>query len=180
MKKQIANILTGSRIVIALAILFFPPLSAAFYIGYLACAVTDLIDGPIARKTDSVTVNGALMDTIGDVAMNSALIVHLLRARKLPLWAVIWIVCAGLAHISAGFYAWKKFGKFCLLHTFWGKGVGFFAFLFPLVILFSDGTAYLVFFCIHMSIAAIEAFAIHRKSVVLDPDILFYSRVSAG
>ena len=53
--KHIANIITGSRIVFSIALLFFPPLSSAFYVLYAAAGLTDMIDGTVARKTNTVT-----------------------------------------------------------------------------------------------------------------------------
>ena len=46
--KYIANIITGSRIVFSIALLFFPPLSSAFYVLYAAAGLTDMIDGTVA------------------------------------------------------------------------------------------------------------------------------------
>jgi len=53
--KHIANIITGSRIVFSIALLFFPPLSSAFYVLYAAAGLTDMIDGTVARKTNTVS-----------------------------------------------------------------------------------------------------------------------------
>ena len=53
--KYIANIITGSRIVFSIALLFFPPLSSAFFVLYAAAGLTDMIDGTVARKTNTVS-----------------------------------------------------------------------------------------------------------------------------
>ena len=53
--KHIANIITGSRIVFSIALLLFPPLSSAFYVLYAAAGLTDMIDGTVARKTNTVS-----------------------------------------------------------------------------------------------------------------------------
>ncbi len=50
MKKHLANIITGLRIVGSLVLLFFDVLSFPFYITYLLCGFSDMIDGTIARK----------------------------------------------------------------------------------------------------------------------------------
>ena len=46
-----ANIITASRIIISIALLFFPALSPEFYALYLAAGITDMLDGTVARKT---------------------------------------------------------------------------------------------------------------------------------
>ena len=66
MKKYIANIVTGSRIVFSLPLLFIPLSSAWFYILYLVCGFSDMIDGTIARKTGTVSKFGARLDTASD------------------------------------------------------------------------------------------------------------------
>jgi len=53
--KHIANIITDSRIVFSIALLFFPPLSSAFFVLYAAAGLTDMIDGTVARKTNTVS-----------------------------------------------------------------------------------------------------------------------------
>ena len=66
MKKYIANIITGSRVAFSLPLLFIPLSSAWFYIFYLLCGLTDMIDGAIARKMGAVSKFGAKLDTVAD------------------------------------------------------------------------------------------------------------------
>ena len=63
MKKYIANIITGSRVAFSLPLLLIPLSSAWFYLLYLFCGITDMIDGTIARKTGTVSQFGARLDT---------------------------------------------------------------------------------------------------------------------
>lgn len=46
--KHMANIITGCRILGSIILLFFPAFSSWFYILYLLCGFTDMIDGSIA------------------------------------------------------------------------------------------------------------------------------------
>lgn len=52
-KKQLANGLTVGRMVCAALLLDTLPFSVAFYVLYTLCGVTDLLDGPVARRTGS-------------------------------------------------------------------------------------------------------------------------------
>ena len=63
--KNIANIITGSRIVFSIAILFIPPFAPMFYVLYAAAGLTDMIDGTVARKTNTVSAFGAKLDHSG-------------------------------------------------------------------------------------------------------------------
>ena len=59
-----ANIITGIRILCSIAILFCPVPSPAFYVLYLVAGFTDMIDGTVARKTNTVSEFGSKLDTV--------------------------------------------------------------------------------------------------------------------
>ena len=48
-----ANIVTGCRILCSIFIVFSPAFSVRFYVFYLICGLTDMVDGTIARKTNT-------------------------------------------------------------------------------------------------------------------------------
>ena len=62
-----ANIVTCIRIVLSFTLLFLPALSPAFLFVYIAAGVSDMIDGALARKTDTVSEFGAKLDTVADI-----------------------------------------------------------------------------------------------------------------
>ena len=61
-----ANIITGIRILCSIALVFCPTLSPVFYSLYLVAGFTDMIDGTVARKTNTVSEFGSRLDTIAD------------------------------------------------------------------------------------------------------------------
>ncbi|MGN0972134.1 MAG: CDP-alcohol phosphatidyltransferase family protein, partial [Aristaeellaceae bacterium] len=72
-------------------LLFTPALSPGFYALYLAAGLTDMLDGPIARKTHTATAAGARLDTLADMALVAACMVRLLPVLALPAWLWVWI-----------------------------------------------------------------------------------------
>lgn len=70
MVKQTANIITGFRIVGSIFLLPLSVFTLEFYIVYLLCGLSDMIDGTIARKTDSVSELGSKLDTIADPTLD--------------------------------------------------------------------------------------------------------------
>ena len=126
-----ANVITASRIVCAIILFFFQDVNGAFLAIYAYCGVSDLIDGPIARKTNSTSNLGALLDTIGDVATYVALARILLSKHLVPPWAVIWYVAAAVGILSGGLVAVARFRRFFVIHSLFGKIMGFFAFMMP-------------------------------------------------
>ena len=138
MVKRIANILTGCRILGSILLLFFPAFSVAFYIIYLFCGFSDMIDGTIARKTNSISKFGSQLDTIADLVFTVASMIRLLPVIHLPQW--LWIWCGMIAIIKIGNIIWGYVSKkqFMSLHTIMNKATGLLLFLLPLTISFVE------------------------------------------
>ena len=66
MTKHFANIITTLRIIASVVLLFFSFPSCEFYIIYLFCGLTDMIDGTIARKLHAVSSFGSKLDSVAD------------------------------------------------------------------------------------------------------------------
>ena len=73
-----ANIITGFRVLISIALLFCPVFSPVFYILYLTGGLSDMIDGTIARKMNTVTEFGARFDTAADFVFVVVCLIKLL------------------------------------------------------------------------------------------------------
>ena len=91
MKKHIANIITGLRIIFSLPLLFVPLSSAWFYALYLLCGFTDMIDGTVARKMGSASDFGAKLDTVSDFVFMAVALIKFVTHLHIPVWLWIWI-----------------------------------------------------------------------------------------
>ncbi len=163
MKKHIANIVTASRIVGAVVLFMCKDISKLFLIVYVLCGFTDLIDGPIARKTGSTSTLGATLDTIGDVATYLALTKILARNKLVPNWILIWIISAGVLFGCCAFVSKHRFKKFYLPHTYVGKLFGGSVFVLPVAMQFMPGEIWMAVICSIASIHVIELFIIQSK-----------------
>ena len=148
MTKHIANILTGCRILGSIFLLIVPVFSGTFYITYLLCGLSDMIDGTIARKTNSTSKLGSQLDTIADFVFVAASLVKLLPAIHIPQWLWIWggvIAVIKIGNIIRGYISKKQFIS---LHTIMNKVTGLLLFLLPLTIPFVElkYTAYILLF----------------------------------
>ena len=138
MAKYIANILTGCRIFGSVLLLFFPALSSEFYVTYLLCGFSDMIDGTIARKTNSTSKFGSQLDTIADLIFVVVSLFKLLPAIHVPQWLWIWggvIAVIKISNIICGYVSKKQFIS---LHTIMNKVTGLLLFLLPLTISFVE------------------------------------------
>ncbi len=73
---------------------------------FLAAAVTDLLDGYLARRWKQVTTVGTLLDPIADKLLVSAALISLVDIHRIPAWIVILIIgrefaVSGLRSIAA-------------------------------------------------------------------------------
>jgi CDP-diacylglycerol--glycerol-3-phosphate 3-phosphatidyltransferase len=64
---------------------------------FLAAALTDWLDGRIARSTRQVTTLGKLLDPVADKLLISASLISLVQADRVPAWMVVLIVGRDLA-----------------------------------------------------------------------------------
>ncbi len=64
---------------------------------FLLAAVTDWLDGLIARRRNQVTTLGALLDPVADKLLVAAALVSLLQIEKVAAWMVVVIVGRELA-----------------------------------------------------------------------------------
>jgi CDP-diacylglycerol--glycerol-3-phosphate 3-phosphatidyltransferase len=86
---------------------------------FLAAALTDLLDGFLARRRGEVTTLGTLLDPIADKLLISAAFISLVETHVAPAWAVVIIIArefavSGLRSIASaeGFtIAASKMGK---------------------------------------------------------------------
>ena len=131
-RKQIANIITISRILSSINLLLCSVFSISFYIMYLFCGITDMADGTIARKTNSVSEFGARLDTVADGVFTAVCFVKILPLVQFPAWLWTWIVA--IAIIKIGNVVWGLISnkRLVSLHTIFNKITGFLLFLLPL------------------------------------------------
>ena len=136
MIKYIANIVTGCRIFGSVLLLFFPAFSEGFYITYILCGFSDMIDGTIARKTNSTSKFGSQLDTAADLIFVAASLVKLLPALHIPQWLWIWGGLIAIIKISNIIWGSILKKQFIALHTIMNKVTGLLLFLLPLTIPF--------------------------------------------
>lgn len=162
-----ANSITGIRVLCSIAILFCPVFSVAFYSLYIAAGLTDIADGWVARKTNTVSEFGSKLDTIADFIFVVVCLFKLIPVLDVPIWLYSWIGIIALIkiiNIVSGYVVQKQF---VAIHSVMNKVTGMLLFILPLTISFVDLKYSAAVVCIIATFAAVQEghFIRTKKSV---------------
>ena len=133
-----ANIITSIRIVCSIALLVCPVFSPGFYILYIVAGASDIIDGIVARKTETVSEFGSKLDTGADFVLTVVCLIKLMPVIHAPIWLIIWIIVIAVikaVNLISG-YVMRK--EIVALHTVMNKVTGTLLFVLPLTLPFID------------------------------------------
>lgn len=159
----IPNIITSMRLIGTFCLFFVEPLSLGFFIIYTLCGLSDVLDGFVARITNSTSEIGAKMDSIADMLFYAVMLVKILPvlAEILPTWVWVVVVTVIMVRILSYLIAAIKFKRFSSLHTYMNKLTGLTIFLTPYFVRESFGYIYCLSVCIVAAMASIEELLIH-------------------
>ena len=151
-----ANLITGSRIVLSVALLFCPALSPVFFVLYIAAGISDMIDGAVARKTDTVSAFGARLDTVADIVLVAVCLFKLLPVLDVPVWLCIWIAVIAVIKVGNLAVGYIRQKKLISVHSILNKVTGGLLFVFPLTLAFIDVRYGAAVVCAVATVAAVH------------------------
>lgn len=153
---NVANIITCIRIFGTVMLLFTVPFSDEFFMVYTLSGASDVLDGYIARKTNTTSDFGAKLDSVADLLFYAVMVCKILPEIRnllpIQIWHLVIIVVA--LRIFSYIFTAIKYGTFMSNHTKLNKLTGFCVFLSPYFFKFSD---YAVYLCIATCIIALVA-----------------------
>lgn len=98
---MLANATTATRIAAAVAMLANSPANPAFWILHAWCSISDIADGPIARRLGEESLFGARLDSAADLVFAFACYLSLLpEPTKLGEGVVADAVIVGIVYNS--------------------------------------------------------------------------------
>lgn len=151
-----ANIITCIRILCSIALLFCPAYSVAFYALYITAGVSDMIDGWVARKTNTASEFGAKLDTMADIVFVIVCLFKLLPVMNIPVWLYVWIsiiVLIKIINIVSGYVVQKQF---VAIHSLMNKVTGVLLFLLPLTFSFVELKYSAAVVCVFATFSAVQ------------------------
>lgn len=131
--RHLANSITISRILLSVILLPTKTFTLPFYFLYIYCGVSDMVDGVIARRTDSTSRAGASLDSIADILFTAVCMVKILPVLELKNWMWEWIGIIILIKIINLVYGFICCRKMVFLHTVGNKVTGILLFLWVII-----------------------------------------------
>ncbi len=162
--KVIPNCISFSRIVFSLMLIFVKPLSEGFYVLYIACGISDILDGFIARRFGAASRLGEKLDSIADMIMTGVLIAVLYPTLKPTAEIVLWIALIAIVRLASMVTALIKYKAYAVLHTYGNKAAGIALFMLPLLLPYISKAVLLYIVCTIASISAAEELVIQLTS----------------
>ena len=144
MKKNIANIVTMTRIIGTIALVPFEPFSKWFWIFYIWCFFSDILDGFLARTLKTTSPLGAKLDSVSDLLFYSVMMLKMWKYLKMYLPRYIWIMIYLVLFLRAVAYliVGIRDKVFESRHTIYNKLTGGLLFLLPFFVQTRYLTAY--------------------------------------
>lgn len=155
---MIANIVTVTRLIFSVLLLFFPSFSYISCVLYLLCGVSDVLDGWVARFTHSESNLGAVLDSVSDFIFVLVIGTKVLPVIKDELSILLWIILIALFKLITFSLVFHYFGNFDSLHTIANRLTGIILFFCPMFVLFVDFFTVVVFACSIASVTSVLDF----------------------
>lgn len=170
MKKYLPNLLSILRFPLALGMLLTQVLSTGFFVLYLLCGFTDVLDGALARRWGVCTDTGARLDSAADFLLAAVLVFKLWPALKLDAPLIVCIAVVVLLRLAAALIAKLRFGRFGFLHTYANKAAGVLLTLYPFVLALTSACWPLVVLLLVTGISALEELLIELTATGWSPN----------
>ena len=161
--KYLPNMLTFSRIILTLALIFISPtMGVLFFVLYCIAGFTDMVDGPLARRIpNGKSKIGTDLDSLADMLLIIVGIFVIMPAMEV--WSWLWFTIIGILIfkiLSASLSGIIKHKKVLFTHTLANKLAALFLFIAP-ILYFITGqhivvNLYLVFLITWVFLATVE------------------------
>ena len=129
------NTISASRGVAAVAMLFFPVFSPGFWVLYCWGGISDMIDGPVARRLGSVSGIGSRIDSMADFVFVICSAIVILPSIHLPIWVWLWTAAIGTVKLAGIIIGSCRQQKLAVPHSISNKLTGILLFCLPFAVI---------------------------------------------
>ena len=157
MQKHIANMVTISRMIFSVLLFCYLKNPIIFIIIYCICGISDVLDGFIARKTNTKSALGAKLDSIADFLMFGIITISLMILAGVELKRFLpTILMTALVRFLNVIFAANKYHSFVMIHTWGNKITGLVIFIAPVLWILTHNMVILLLVCILSLLSALE------------------------
>ena len=115
-----------------------------------------MIDGTVARKTNSISNFGSQLDTAADLVFVVVSLFSFLPAIHIPQWLWLWLGVIAFVKISNITWGYVSKKQFISMHTIMNKVTGLLLFLLPLTVSFAELKYIVIAACSVATLSAIQ------------------------
>ena len=151
-----ANVITGLRILVSAVLMFCPVFSPVFYALYLIAGLSDMADGIIARRTNSVSEFGSRFDGVADLVFVAVCLIKLLPVMDILIWLYVWTAVIALIRLLNIISGVAKQKRYVAVHSIMNKVTGALLFMLPLTLTIVPINYSGILICLVATIAAIQ------------------------
>ena len=159
----VPNIISASRGVAAPAMLLFPVFSPGFWALYCWCGLSDMVDGPLARKLRAVSRTGAVIDSVADLVFAICSAIMVIPSAGLPLWVWLWTAAIGIVKLAGIIAGSCRQRRLAIPHSATNRLTGILLFCLPFAIVRFDALIPGVVVCISATASLFEDYQAIRK-----------------
>ena len=173
MNKNIPNAISLFRAILCVVMIVLPTdimetMGTTFIILYIVAFVTDIIDGNLARLTNTTSELGTKLDSFADLLFFILMVVKIVPwvFEQMEIW-VCWalIICLAvvlIARLLSSLNCRHKTGSFTPIHSIPNKIVSFLVFFFPFLFLVVKEWAILIIAVVAIYAAIDEVIKVSR------------------
>ncbi len=170
MGRWLPDALSAARGVLALALPFVVDRAALLVVLYLLAGLTDVLDGPLARRLGTAGPRGARVDSVADVLLfvvATWLVARALGSDAVPLLLAAAVVAA--LKVAAVVVGVVRFGHLVMRHTTANRVAGVAVFAAPLLAV--AGWAGALWCVVGVAgAAAVDELVVQTRATTPDPD----------
>ena len=127
--RHLPNAISSLRVAGSIGLLFCDVVGWMFWALYALCGISDVVDGPLARKLQAESKTGAVLDSVADIVFVACCAIRLLPVLEIPVWLCIWAGIIVTIKIINQISALIVCKRVCFPHTVANKLTGFLLFL---------------------------------------------------
>ena len=169
--RLIPNFITLLRAMMAVLLFMVTPFSSLFYLIYVVCALTDILDGFLARRLKAVSDLGQCLDSLVDLMFLVIVSIRVVPLLDVESWMLIWTGIILLMKIGSLIIGFAKFRELSFLHTYKNKLTGLLLFVYPAFIGWLGMLIPTVIVCMAATVTAVEELIILLKLKKLHRDV---------